>query len=432
MRTFVSATSFAVALALSFAAATPADASPPGAACSSAFAITGVRVFDGEGVIPQATVLVVDGEIEAVGPNVPVPPGTPTIDGAGKTLMPGMIDGHAHAWSRWELERAAYFGVTTELDMWTDLAFAQEMLAEQEETGAPDRADHHSAIHPATTPEGYPYVFTPDVVETPTLSTPGEAKKFVKDRVKEGAHHLKIMVEDGSLTWLDVPVLSNATLRALTSEARKRGLVSVAHVTEQTHAFDAVNGGVDGLVHVFVDEHATDAFLDLAVTKGIFVVGTLNAEEGFITTDGGAEIIADPDLGPHLTDLEKEYLLIPPPPSILTLDNLQIAKDNVAALHAAGVPILAGTDTATHGVSLHRDLELLVDAGLTPSEALVAATSAPADAYGFPDRGRIAPGLRADLVLVDGDPTVSIKATRAIRKVWKTGVEIPREPLPAE
>ena len=57
-----------------------------------------------------------------------------------------------------------------------------------------------------------------------------------------------------------------------------------------------------------------------------------------------------------------------------------------------------------------------VEAGLTPSEALVAATSAPADAYGFPDRGRIAPGLRADLVLVDGDPTVSIKATRAIRK----------------
>jgi hypothetical protein len=68
--------------------------------------------------------------------------------------MPGMIDGHAHAWARADLERAAQFGVTTEFDMWADPAFAQEMSAEQEDTGAPDRADHFSAINPATTPGG--------------------------------------------------------------------------------------------------------------------------------------------------------------------------------------------------------------------------------------------------------------------------------------
>ena len=410
--------------------AIPAEAAPPRSVCASSFAIVNVRVFDGDQVIPQATVIVVDDVIEAVGANLPVPQGTPTIDGAGSTLMPGMLDSHAHAWQRSDLERAAQFGVTTEFDMWSDLAFVQEMAQEQQLTGAPDRADHFSAIHPATVTEGYPYNWTPDIIESPTLDVSKQAKKFVKDRLKEGANHLKIMIEDGTLTGPAIPVLDNATILALTTEARKRDMLSMAHVTRQATAFAAVNNGVDGLVHIFIDELATPEFIELAVSRGIFVVGTLSAEEAFITTDGGVAIIDDPDLGPYLTDLEKEYLLWPGPPSVLTLENLQIAQDSVLALHEAGVPILAGTDLSTHGVSLHRDLELLVDAGLSPTEALVAATSAPADAFGFADRGRIAPGLRADLVLVHGDPTTNIKATRAIQKIWKLGVEVERE-LPA-
>lgn len=414
-------------LVLAFVVGTPTNSAEAAhSTCSQSFAITDVRVFDGDKVIAKATVLVVDDEIAAVGPKVKVPQGTPTIDGAGATLMPGMLDSHAHAWQRGDLERAAQFGVTTEFDMWSDLAFIQAMTAEQDSTGAPDRADVFSAIHPATVTEGYPYNWTPDVIESPTVDSPQGAKKFVKDRIQEGANHLKIMIEDGTLTGPPIAVLSDATIAALTKEARKRGMLSMAHITRQAPALSAVGNGVDGLVHVFVDELASAQFVELAVAKGIFVVGTLGAEEAFITTDGGAAIIADPDLGPYLTELEKEYLLYPAPPSVLTLANLQIAQDNVLALHDAGVPILAGTDLATHGVSIHRDLELLVDAGLTPIEALVAATSAPADAFGFGDRGRIAPGLRADLVLVDGDPTADILATRAIRKIWKLGVEVER------
>ena len=420
------ASSLAAALVL---IAAPAEAAPKHDKCSSSFAVTDVRVFDGDKMITKATVLVVDDEIAAVGPKVVVPPGTPTIDGAGSTLLPGLLDSHAHAWQREELERAAQFGVTTEFDMWSDVAFIQAMTEEQESTGATDRADVYSAIHPATVTEGYPYNWTPDVVETPTVDSPKEAKKFVKDRLKEGANHLKIMLEDGTLTGPAIPVLGNPTIVALTKEARKRGMLSMAHITKLATALDAVSSGVDGLVHVFVDAFATDDFVELAVSRGIFVVGTLAAEESFITTAGGEAIIADPDLGPYLTDLEKEYLLYPPLPSVLTLENLEIAKDNVLALHDAGVPILAGTDVATHGISIHRDLELLVDAGLSPTEALAAATSAPADAFGFNDRGRIAPGLRADLVLVHGDPGADIKATRAIEKVWKLGVEVER-PLP--
>jgi imidazolonepropionase-like amidohydrolase len=103
----------------------------------------------------------------------------------------------------------------------------------------------------------------------------------------------------------------------------------------------------------------------------------------------------------------------------------------VARLRQAQVPVLAGSDApnpgTAHGISLHRELELLVRAGLSPLEALRAATSTPARAFHLSDRGRIAVGLRADLVLVDGDPTTDILATRAIRTVWKLGRAVDRE-----
>ncbi len=395
------------------------------------FAVTNARVFDGTQVIPSATVVVLDGRIAAVGANVIPPQGIPVIDGAGSTLMPGLIDSHAHAWTRLELERAAHFGVTTELDMWSSPRFVKKMTKEQEKGGAFDRADIFSAISPATLPEGYPYFLTPDIIEKPTLSTPEEADGFVDKRVKEGSHHLKIMLEDEN-PWfpIELPVLSRATVEALTQAAHDRNILAVAHVTEQYHAYDLLFDGIDGLVHIFLDEPVEPGFVQLAVQKGIFVVGTLNAEEAFITTTGGASLVADPDLAPWLTQEEIGYLLAPPIPSNITAEHIQIAKNNVRALHEAGVPILAGTDVATHGISIHRDLELLVEAGLDPAGALTGATSAAADAFGLADRGRIAPGLRADLLLVQGDPTADIKATRKIQKIWKGGVEVVR-PVPA-
>lgn len=104
-------------------------------------------------------------------------------------------------------------------------------------------------------------------------------------------------------------------------------------------------------------------------------------------------------------------------------------------MHAAGVPLLAGTDAnngphggflALHGASIHRELVLLTLAGLTPVQAIAAATSVPARHFGLSDRGRIASGLRADLVLVEGDPTTDITATRSITDIWRRGTRHPR------
>jgi imidazolonepropionase-like amidohydrolase len=94
------------------------------------------------------------------------------------------------------------------------------------------------------------------------------------------------------------------------------------------------------------------------------------------------------------------------------------------------VDIIAGSDAGapgtTHGATLHGELALLVEAGLTPVQALTAATKTPADRFGLKDRGQIKAGLRADLVLVDGDPTSEIKATRAIARIFKNGFEVDR------
>jgi imidazolonepropionase-like amidohydrolase len=106
-------------------------------------------------------------------------------------------------------------------------------------------------------------------------------------------------------------------------------------------------------------------------------------------------------------------------------------REALRQLAKAGVPLLTGTDSpspgSTYGASVHGELELLVGAGLTPLQALAAATSAPARAFRLADRGRIAPGLRADLVLVDGDPTSDVRAARRIVAVWKKGVRVARE-----
>ena len=103
----------------------------------------------------------------------------------------------------------------------------------------------------------------------------------------------------------------------------------------------------------------------------------------------------------------------------------------VGSLHTAGVTLLAGTDAssgnpAAHGISTHRELELLGQAGLAPTAILAAATMNTAQAFRLADRGRILPGYRADLFLVRGDPTADVLSTRDIARVWKAGVEVDR------
>ncbi|HEV7670206.1 MAG TPA: CIA30 family protein [Thermoanaerobaculia bacterium] len=217
---------------------------------------------------------------------------------------------------------------------------------------------------------------------------------------------------------LDAP-----TVAALAKAAHARGKLAVAHIGTEDEAMLALESGVDGLVHLFEDRAPDPAFAELAKQKKAFVVPTLTILESGTTVASGKVLNDDPRFAGYLSDEERGNL----GRSFVgggkvTLSNAFAAVRDLAA---AGVPILAGSDapnpSATYGASVHREMELLVKAGLPPTAALVAATSAPATAFRLKDRGRIAPGLRADLVLVEGDPTTDITATRAIVGIWKLG-----------
>jgi imidazolonepropionase-like amidohydrolase len=387
-----------------------------------------VRVFDGSNVVAATTVVVRGGLIAAIGPDEKTPEGATIIDGAGKTLLPGLIDGHTHTFSSQHLKQALVFGVTTELDMFTDHNFAAQLRSEQAAGTAVDRADLLSSGTLVTAPGGHGTEYG---MKIPTIAKPEEADAFVAARLAEGSDYIKLIYDDGHELGIRFPTISRETLGAVIRATHARKKLAVVHVHALENARDAVSEGADGLVHLFFDKPIDDDFIARAVKTKVFVMPTLTVLEGVGGKASGASLVEDKALAPYLSPNDVRALKSSFPKRSGAEKTVGIPPDAVRKLRAAGVPLLAGTDASNpgtaHGASIHRELELLVAAGLSPSDALAAATSVPALRFGLDDRGRIAPGLRADLVLVDGDPTADIKASRKIVGVWKKGRPVDRE-----
>jgi imidazolonepropionase-like amidohydrolase len=390
------------------------------------FVIRNVRVFDGEKLLPAADVSVENGLIKAVGKNLKVATGTKEVDGAGDTLLPGLIDSHDHAWGD-ALKQALIFGVTTELDMFSDPKFDADVRRREANGQNLDAADLRSSGTLVTVEKGHGTEYG---IKIPTLASAAEAQEFVDARLAEGSDYIKIIYDDGSAYGIKFPTLTKEELTAVIAATHKRHKLAVVHIGSQTGARDAIEEGADGLAHIFEDEPPAAGFAELVKKRHAFVVATLSVNESIASKASGESLVSDPHLSAYLNagaagNLKKSF---PSHPGSKV--NFANALAAVRALHSAGVPVLAGTDApnpgTTHGVSIHRELELLVHAGLSPAEALAAATSAPAKAFALDDRGRIAPGLRADLLLVKGDPTQNVTATRDIVAVWKIGVEADR------
>ena len=384
-----------------------------------------VRVFDGRSVLPQADVLVLDGRIAAFGPEVKAPGDAVKIEGKGKTLLPGLIDSHTHIYPG-ALQQALAFGVTTELDMSSDPKLDAQLRDEQSEGKGMDRADLRSAGTLVTAPKGHGTEYG---IAIPTLPSPAEAQAFVDARIAEGSDYIKVVYDDGSTYGLHFPTLSPETLKAVIAAAHQRGKLAVVHIGTLAGAREAIADGADGLAHLFVDRSPDPEFGRFVAAHHAFVVPTLTVLESVAVAPSGAGLAKDPRVVPFippifLGNLERSFGFKGP---VLHYEG---AEESVRQLKAASVPLLAGSDApnpgTAHGVSVHRELELLVKAGLTPTEALAAATSVPAKAFGLDDRGRISQGLRADLLLVSGDPTKDILATRDIAGIWKAGVPFDR------
>lgn len=381
-----------------------------------------VRVFDGEKTT-LGDVLVDGKHVAEVGPSLEVPAGAEVIEGEGKTLLPAFVDAHVHAGKEDEhLQQNLVFGVGLVVDMFGPPTQIKARHAAEAALVPDALADLRGAATLATAPNGHGTEFG---IPIPTLVSPEEAPAFVDGRVAEGADFVKIVFEE------DMPTISRQTMRALIDAAHARGKLALIHVGKQHEARAAIEEGADGLAHLFYDSAPSADLGPLVASKKAFVIPTLTVLARHCGVRPGIAIAEDPQLSPYLLPgagkrLRKSY-------KGEDGNCIHHAFAAVAAMKAAKVPILAGTDAANagtaHGASLHGELSLLVEAGLTPTEALTAATATPARVFSLAGRGHIAPGMRADLVLVAGDPTKDIKATRAIVTIWKLGARVPRPRL---
>ncbi len=370
--------------------------------------------------------------IEAVGPEIKAPPGVRTIDGTGRTLVPGLIDAHVHTMGQDKfLKSALALGVTTELDMGASPKYADQIEKEQAQGGRLNLTDLRSSRSQPTAPDGHGTEYG---IPIPTVSSPAEAEAVVDALVAEGAGFIgEIVYDDGSEFGIRIPTLSKDNLRAVIDAAHRHGKLAVVHILSEHAGKDAIAAGADGLVHLFADQPPDDEFVSLAVQHHVFVIATLSVLAAPSGVSAGPRLARDPRLEPYLSveaigDLNQD---VP-----RHTGNFGNAQEAAHRLNAQGVAILAGTDGhnpgTAHGASLHGELEMLVDAGLTPVQALASATSVNATAFRMNDRGQISPGRRADLLLVNGDPTTRISDISNVVAVWKLGVLFDRESYRAE
>ena len=401
----------------------PGDETPEPESTAERTFITGARVFDGKKFIDDATLLIADSRVEALGSDLSVDDGAEIFDASGKTILPGLIDAHVHGFGTARAD-ALRFGVTTMLDMFRPPFDFAQTHAERESLAPTDRADLYSAGFLATAAGGHGTQYGIDV---PTVVGPEQAADWVAARKDEGSDWIKIIIEPGWGKRI-LPMLDAVTVQALVVAAHANDLLAVAHISTYDDALMAIEAGIDGLVHLFADRRLDQAFIDAALAADIFVVPTTPVLVGMYGHDDTDWITTHPVLGPRLTAAQRD--------SLATRFLQQEADDsgwanvqaNVRALHEAGIPILAGSDApnpaTTYGASLHHALRLLVAAGLQPIDALRAASSVPAREFGLDNRGCLQPGCRADLLLVNGNPLTDIVATAMIDAVWKNGQRV--------
>ncbi|WP_433784365.1 amidohydrolase family protein [Actinomycetospora sp. CA-101289] len=394
--------------------------------------ISGARLFDGTDARGVSTVTVEGGVVTAVEPGERAG----DVDGRGATLLPGLIDAHVHLRGAGNLGQALRHGVTTVLDMFSAPPQFTAVLRGRAARRS-DEADLRSAGLMAGAVDGWPAVMLPPDPSgwrMPGLAGPGDAERFVTDRLREGSDYLKIFVENAA----DVsrPTLAPETVGALCAAASAHGMLTVAHAPTRWAFRTARAAGVDVVTHLPLDGPLDAADDELS---GLVVCPTMTMMRALTDTASTEELLADPRLAAGL-DAEVVAAMRSGdrgglPTSSAPGASYDHAEDNLRRLVEAGATILAGTDAndvpghaaaVVHGASMHLELALLVRCGLSPRDALRAATATPASVFGLPDRGRIVPGARADLLLVEGDPLTDVTATRDVRAVWRSGERVDR------
>ncbi|KAI5456864.1 hypothetical protein BGZ63DRAFT_428304 [Mariannaea sp. PMI_226] len=406
------------------------------------FLISNARVFDGESVIhTSGHVLVVDGSIKLVSATKPTatPRDCTILDGLGCTVLPGLIDAHVHAYHDVDfLEKAIQYGVTTVIDLHNEPHWFRDLKAIAAERD--DVSDIISVCYAATIKNGWPSAIVtlsspdPDVLnrisDWPNIIDAASAEEYVAKNIAAGASYIKLMQESGDGIALPfptrpVPTPSLQIQKSIVDSAHRHGLLTFAHAVSCSDTLRMLEAGVDGLAHVCNEPLNLDA-LDAFNRIKPFVIPTLAIH----ASASGEEQSSRERFADGLDNGEREHMC-----SCLNISRegftLQNACENVKVLRDAGIEIVCGTDSSKHlngvmaGASLLHELWLYVNrCNFTPLEALKSATSVTARRLKLTDRGRIQEGLKADLVLVKGDPTTSIDCVTDIVTVWRNGQRV--------
>ncbi len=405
---------------------------PASAGASTAFLLRPARVFDAEdGKTREGWVVVVRGErIEAVGPaaQIAAPEGARTIELPGMTLLPGLMDIHSHIflhpynetlWNDQVLKEPLAYRTIEAVGHCESTLMAGFTLLRDLGTEGAGYADVsvQRAIREGLIPGPRLLVATLAIVATasygpgpagfaPDLILPkggqeasgtAEIIKAVREQVGHGADWVKVYADYRHGVSGTVPTFSEDELRTLVAEARSAGRPVSAHATTAEGMRRAIAAGVDTIEHGY---GGTEDVFRLMAERGIGYLPTLTAEEAYAEYFEGYKPGQPPTAG------------------------MQQALGAFKLAQAAGVTIGLGSDVGVfaHGTN-YRELEWLVRAGMTPSQALLAATAVNARIIRMQDQlGRIRPRLYADLIAVPGDPTENIQAVRDVRFVMKGGV----------
>jgi imidazolonepropionase-like amidohydrolase len=395
-----------------------------------AVALVGARVIDGTGAAPleNATVLVAGGRIERVGPaaSLTIPPGAARIDVAGKTIMPGLVNAHGHlnygdrALPVYEqiiqqLRLYPRFGVTTVYALGDD-GVESVRVSEQNGKTPLDRARLYVSG------------------ERATARTVDEARAVIAARHAQRVQFIKTGMSGGEND------MTPEVYRALIDEAHKRRLRVAAHLVNLNDARGLVSAGLDVIAHSVRDRDVDAAFIAELKQRGVGYIPTLTRDLSVFQYESAPPYLNDPFFLRGLPLYAAQIARVKDPAlhaktkanpgTPAAKQQFEQALRNLKLLSDGGVTIAMGTDSGTglgrwQGYFEQVEMELMVEAGMTPMQTLVASTGNAAKVMGIDKEvGTLQPGKRADFIVLAANPLADIKNTRAIESVWIDGTRV--------
>lgn len=417
-------------------------------------AYEGARLIIGDGspTIESGTFVVQGDRIVAVGPagSVTIPAGSIHVNLTGRTVMPALVNAHVHigyeGYTSWgasnytpdnvldHLRRQAYYGVAATQSVGSSPTEASITFVRDQAAGKFAPASRFFFMPGMAPPGGGPDAIlikaTNELKVVYEVSTGAEARAAVQGMAAKGLRNVKIWVDDRRGTY---PKMSPEVYNAVIGEAHAHGMLVQAHAIQMADQKAVIRAGADVLVHTVQNEPVDDELLALLREKKPYwttVIGLGDRSEAC-----NHDPFVD-DTYPRST-LDEIHEKDCAPPSANAANRERILANNLPKYIANGARLVLGTDAgidARHafGWADHHEMTRWVMSGVTPAEAIVAATSRPAALLGIADLGSIAPGKSADFIVLTANPLENILNTRRIDKVYLRGVALDRAAMAAE